>query len=159
MAYRYVFEFLINYILLTFSQVSQEGVRREQPTHHRPPNIRKVIYTRETDSHELYNEIMEQNPDIETLVVGLPRMLTPSVAMLTFYPSEEIPRGVRAFGSWLRLAEYEERPKPGAGTGQGGYVHTEAGGPSTRGQRNLSNSARGSANRGRGRGVWRGGDE
>lgn len=114
-----------------------------------------MIHPRETNAQELYDEVVEQNPGIQIMLVGLPKMLTPNVAMLTFYPSGEILRRIRAFGVWLKLVEYGDKPKPEieksrTETRHIGYIGIiEAGGPSVEGQRNPPNSARGGANRGK----------
>lgn len=129
----------------------------EQPSYHPAPDIRKVIHPRETDAQELYDEVVEQNPGIQAMLVGLPTMFNPKVAMLTFYPSDEIPRKIRAFGVWLKLVEYEDRSKPGTEKSRTetyhiGYAESfEAGGPSAGGQMNPSSSARGGAKRRKGR--------
>lgn len=70
-------------------------------------NIRKVIYLRsDTSAAELYVEIVEHNPGLENMLVGLPTMFTPAVAVLTFRPVALVPFDVHVFGGRHWLAEY-----------------------------------------------------
>lgn len=77
---------------------------------------RKVIYPREpTDADELYKEMLRNNRELGNMLVGKPRMFTPKVALLTFYPLAPVPQEISAFGGMLRVKEYEEREKQGGG--------------------------------------------
>jgi hypothetical protein len=77
---------------------------------------RKVIYPREpTDADELYKEMLRNNRELGNMLVEKPRMFTPRVALLTFYPLAPVPQEISAFGGMLRVKEYVEREKQGGG--------------------------------------------
>lgn len=79
-----------------------------------PQTVLKVIYPREpTTSAELFAELVRNHPEIETILVCKPRMFTPKVGLLTFYPLAAIPREVTAFGGTLRMKDYEPRDRKG----------------------------------------------
>lgn len=97
------------YPLLTVYQPRNTSINRH-PTQ-RTPNVFKVIYPRKTNSGALYDEMVEHAPELENMLVGQPKMLTTTVAMLTFYPLAPIPREIFAFGQRLQVKVYE--PKKG----------------------------------------------
>lgn len=141
------------YPLLTVYQPSRNTSINRHPTQ-RTPNVRKVIYPRKTNSGALYDELVEHAPELENMLVGQPKMLTTTVAMLTFYPLAPIPREIFAFGQRLQVKEYEPKKK-----GQQERVETavsrsfNSGGGGGRGNNaDNADSTTGRTRRGRGRG-------
>lgn len=63
-----------------------------------------MIYPRRpTYAQELYDEMLQQDPELANILPRPPRMFRPAVAMLTFSPFASIPHQVFVFGAWLRL--------------------------------------------------------
>lgn len=160
---RYVFEFpdisRIQLLLTGLPQVSPHAASPAQSiyrpprsplTSRPPPNIKKVIYPpHPTDASDLYDEILEHNPELETMLVGQPRMYQPQVAVLTFYASDQIPHRIQAFGKSLEVVEHKERAA--AWSRSGSVAPSEAGSPTAEDRGNTW----GGVNQGRGRGSWR----
>lgn len=100
---------------LTAAQTPNPPKKKQPPSQY----IRKVTYPpHPTTAQELYDEMAKRDPDLPNMLVGLPQMFKPRVAMLTFYPLAPVPRAISAFGTTMPVVEYRER-ESGEGKGKG----------------------------------------
>lgn len=133
-----------------------------QPLSQHTNGIRKVIYlVQPTNEQEFYDEMVLNKPELADIIIGRPRMFSPTVAMVMFSPSATIPTKVFVFGARQRVVEYKEKAKKEGKTrrGRGSHVQTPEPDPIAAERRNnipASTSGGAHSNRGR-RGRGRGG--
>lgn len=127
-----------------FNQHQDPGNTRPRsvtPTH---PNrgfvhwVKHVIYLPQpVKLPQLQHELAVYNPDLARISAAPPRMLSPKTYVLNFWPGQNIPDAVEAFGSVVPLKPYVERGRHNNGNGEGssgGGTRGRGGATSNRGR-------------------------